>query len=76
MIQALSQLYLPGAVTMWCAVLFAMAALWGYTQALNGDRNALSFARRGYNFYALSVALGCVVLLICLWRRDFRIEYV
>lgn len=76
MIDALSHLYLPGAVTMWCAVLFAMASLWGYTQALNGDRNALLYARRGYNFYALSVVLGCLVLMICLWRRDFRIEYV
>ncbi len=76
MSQALSHLYLPGAVTMWCAVFFALASLWGYTRALNGDRTALTYARRGYNFYALSVVLACVVMVICLWRRDFRIEYV
>ena len=76
MSQALSHLYLPGAVTMWCAVFFALASLWGYTRALNGDRTALTYARRGYNFYALTVVLACIVMVICLWRRDFRIEYV
>ncbi|MCG8456948.1 MAG: cytochrome c biogenesis protein CcsA [Holophagales bacterium] len=74
--EALSQLYLPGAVPMWCAVLFALASLWGYTQAVGGDREALVFARRGYLFFALSVALASLVLLLSLYRRDFRIEYV
>ncbi|MDA8016987.1 MAG: cytochrome c biogenesis protein CcsA [Thermoanaerobaculia bacterium] len=72
----LSQLYLPGAVTMWCALLFAVASLNGYGQATRGDATSLGFARRGYSFYALSVLLASVVLLLCLWRRDFRIEYV
>lgn len=72
----LSQLYLPGAVTMWCALIFAVASLYGYGQATRGDSASLSFARRGYSFYALSVVLASVVLLLCLWRRDFRIEYV
>ena len=76
MLDALTHLYLPGAVTMWCAVLFALAALWGYSKSLGGDPTALTFARRGYRFYVLSVAMACVVLVICLWRRDFRIEYV
>jgi cytochrome c-type biogenesis protein CcmF len=72
----LSQLYLPGAITIWCAVFFALASLWGYSLVLRGDRSALGFARRGYLFFALSVVLCAVVLLICLARRDFRIEYV
>lgn len=76
MLDALTHLYLPGAVTMWCAVIFALASLWGYAQSLSGDPKALAFARRGYGFYTLSVLLACAVLLICLWRRDFRIEYV
>lgn len=72
----LSQLYLPGAVTMWCGAIFALAALYGYGQVARGDRASLDFARRGYTFYALSVVLASLVLLLCLWRRDFRIEYV
>ena len=76
MFDSLSHLYLPGAVTVWCAVFFGLAALWGYSQALHGDRGALSFARRGYLFFATSIVLASVVLFLCLARRDFRIEYV
>jgi len=72
----LSQLYLPGAITIWCALFFALASLWGYSLVLRGDRSALGFARRGYLFFALSVVLCAAVLLVCLARRDFRIEYV
>ncbi|MEM8931746.1 MAG: cytochrome c biogenesis protein CcsA, partial [Acidobacteriota bacterium] len=72
----LSTLYLPGAVPLWCAVFFALAALWGYTRALAGDATALTYARRGYGFFALSILLASLVLLLALWRRDFRIEYV
>lgn len=74
--ESLASLYLPGAVPIWCAVVFALAALWGYTQAAGGDREALVFARRGYTFFALSIVLSCLVLGLALWRRDFRIEYV
>jgi len=72
----LSHHYMPGAVTIWCALIFALASLWGYSQVLRGDKRALSFARRGYAFFALSVVLCAAVLLLCLARRDFRIEYV
>ncbi len=72
----LSQHYLPGAVTIWCALAFAFASLWGYSLVLRGDKQALSFARRGYTFFALSVVFSVLVLLLCLARRDFRIEYV
>lgn len=74
--QALSQLYLPGTVALWSAVVFALAALWGYSLVLRGDEAARPFARRAYGFYALSIALTAAVLVIALWRRDFRIEYV
>ncbi len=74
--EALSKLYLPGALTIWCALLFALAALWGYAQVLWGDESARVFARRAYKFFALSIALASLVLFICLLRRDFRIEYV
>ena len=80
MLDSLDLLYLPGAVTVWCAVFFGLAALWGYSQvartagATQGD--SLLFARRGYLFFAISILLGSLVLLLCLWRRDFRIEYV
>ncbi|MEM6793383.1 MAG: cytochrome c biogenesis protein CcsA [Acidobacteriota bacterium] len=74
--EILSQYYLPGAVPMWSAVLFALASLWGYTLAAGGDKSALAFARRSYGFFSLSVILAAVVLAISLYRRDFRIEYV
>ena len=85
MLDSLSHLYLPGAVTIWCAVFFGLAALWGYSQALRlspvgggptAQEDALAFARRGYLFFTMSIVLGAAVLFMCLARRDFRIEYV
>ncbi|MEL7061935.1 MAG: cytochrome c biogenesis protein CcsA, partial [Acidobacteriota bacterium] len=79
---ALSELYLPGAVTLWCATAFGLASLWGYLQAMRHpagsepSASALGFARRGYAFFAISIVLSSAILLLALWRRDFRIEYV
>ncbi len=72
----LSQLYLPGAVALWCALAFAVAALWGWAQLLRGDETARPFARRAYLLYALAIVAASAVLLLALGRRDFRIEYV
>jgi cytochrome c-type biogenesis protein CcmF len=72
----ISQLYLPGALAIWCAVLFAMASLWGYSLVLRGDQGSMAFARRSYNFFALSIVLASMVLALLLLIRDFRIEYV
>jgi cytochrome c-type biogenesis protein CcmF len=72
----LSQLYLPGAVPVWAALVFALAAVWGYSLVLRGDEAARTFARRAYTFFALAVALAALVLAIELVRRDFRVEYV
>jgi len=72
----LSHLYLPGALALWCALLFAIAAIWGYSLVLRGDASAVIFARRAYNFFALSVLLAAAVLILLLLMRDFRIEYV
>jgi cytochrome c-type biogenesis protein CcmF len=72
----LTQLFLPGAVALWCALVFALAAAWGYARLLRGDESARAFARRAFRFFALSLVLASVVLLVCLARRDFRIEYV
>jgi cytochrome c-type biogenesis protein CcmF len=72
----LSTLYLPGALAMWCALLFSLASVWGYSLVLRGDAGALRFARRAYNCFALSVVLAAAVLVFCLITRDFRIEYV
>ncbi len=74
--QALSQLYLPGAVALWSSVVFALATLWGYSLVLRGDEGARPFARRAYGFYTLSIVIVAGVLLVALARRDFRIEYV
>jgi len=72
----LGKLYLPGAVALWCALLFALASLWGYAQVIRGDEGARGFARRSYRFFALAIVLTAVMLWIALARRDFRIEYV
>ncbi len=71
-----TSLYLPGAVALWCALVFALAAAWGYARLLRGDESARAFARRAFRFFALSLVLASAVLLVCLAQRDFRIEYV
>jgi len=72
----LSHIYLPGAVALWSALLFSLAAMWGYALALSGDAGALTFARRAYGFFAVAIFLTAVVLSLSLMARDFRIEYV
>ena len=74
-----SHVYLPGAVALWSALFFALATMWGYALALSsdaGDTSALTFARRAYSFFALSILLTGVVLALLLVTRDFRVEYV
>lgn len=72
----LNRLYLPGAVALWCAAIFALCALWGYARVLAGDAGSLVFARRAYGFFALAVTLASAVLALLFLIRDFRIEYV
>ncbi|MEA2693649.1 MAG: cytochrome c-type biosis protein CcmF [Acidobacteriota bacterium] len=72
----LSHLYLPGAIALWSALFFALASIWGYSLVLRGDGSSLVFARRSYNFFALSIVLTAAVLVLLLLLRDFRIEYV
>lgn len=76
MFHHISQLYLPGAVPIWGALVFALAAVWGYSLVLRGDESARIFARRAYAFYTFAVCLAALVLVIELVRRDFRVEYV
>ncbi len=76
MFHHVSQLYLPGAVPLWGALVFAILAVWGYSLVLRGDESARVFARRAYTFFALAVTLVSLVLAIELIRRDFRVEYV
>jgi cytochrome c-type biogenesis protein CcmF len=77
-VEYLSHLYLPGAVAVWSALFFALATLWGYARALAtpNDNGSLVFARRAYGFFALSIVLAALVLLLLLVTRDFRVEYV
>jgi cytochrome c-type biogenesis protein CcmF len=72
----LSHLYLPGALAMWAAMFFALAAAWGYADVVRGNDASRDFARRAYRYFALSVVFAAIVLLVCLARRDYRIEYV
>src|SRR5215210_9100099 len=76
MLDYLSQLYLPGAVTLWAATIFALASMWGYSLVLRGDAGSMRFARLSYNFFAVSIVLAALVLGLLLLMRDFRIEYV
>jgi len=75
-VEYLSHLYLPGALALWCALIFALSTMWGYALALSGDSGSLTFARRAYSFFALSIVLTAVMLILLLMMRDFRIEYV
>ncbi len=72
----LSQLYLPGALALWCALLFGLASIWGYSLVLRGDAASLPFARRAYGFFAASIGTASLLLALLLIVRDFRIEYV
>ena len=75
----LSHIYLPGAVALWSALIFALATMWGYALSLTapaGDTGALTFARRSYSFFALAIFLTAFVLSMLLMARDFRVEYV
>jgi cytochrome c-type biogenesis protein CcmF len=75
-VDTISQLYLPGALTLWCALFFSLASMWGYSQVLRGDAASLVFARRAYDFFAVAIVLASAVLGLLLLLRDFRIEYV
>ncbi|MES1245701.1 MAG: cytochrome c-type biogenesis CcmF C-terminal domain-containing protein [Acidobacteriota bacterium] len=76
MLDYLSQLYLPGSVALWSALVFALASIWGYSLVLRGDQGALRFARLSYNFLAVSMILTSAILILLLLMRDFRVEYV
>jgi len=78
MLDSLSQVYLPGALTLWCALFFSLMALWGYAQSLSpaGAAASLPFARRAYAFFAMSIVLCGLLLVLLLAIRDFRVEYV
>lgn len=73
---ALSHLYLPGALAIWCALLFGLATVWGYSLVLRGDAASLGFARRAYGFFTFSIIVSALVLGLLLVIRDFRVEYV
>src|SRR5215210_9220229 len=76
MLDYLSQLYLPGAVTLWAATIFALASMWGYSLVLRGDAGSMRFARLSYDFFAVAITLSAFILGLLLLMRDFRIEYV
>ncbi|HEX5717656.1 MAG TPA: cytochrome c biogenesis protein CcsA, partial [Thermoanaerobaculia bacterium] len=72
----LSTLYLPGAVALWAALLFAVTTIFGYVGVLGGDNSSMRFARRSYDFFAVAITLSALMLGLLLLMRDFRIEYV
>lgn len=74
--EALTHLYLPGAVAIWSALVFALAGVWGYSQALRGDATAIAFGRRAYACFAAAIGLTALMLILVLLMRDFRVEYV
>ena len=74
----LAKLYLPGALPLWAALLFALVSIAAYVKLLAGpDEEATRrFARLGYRCFTIAIVLACGVLAVVLLRRDFRIEYV
>jgi cytochrome c-type biogenesis protein CcmF len=75
-VEYLSHLYLPGAMTLWCAFIFGAASLVGYADVLSGNGRSLAFARRSYGFFAVSILLTGALMVLLLLLRDYRIEYV
>jgi cytochrome c-type biogenesis protein CcmF len=75
-VEYLSHIYLPGALALWCAFIFAAASLVGYADVLSGNQGSLAFARRSYGFFAVSILLSGLMLILLLVLRDYRIEYV
>jgi cytochrome c-type biogenesis protein CcmF len=76
MLDYVTHLYLPGALSLWCALAFALSCLWGYSLVLRGDAAAMTFARRSYTFFAVAIGLTALLLILLLTLRDFRIDYV
>jgi cytochrome c-type biogenesis protein CcmF len=80
--QYLTQLYLPGALALWCALIFAVVSFASYLQlaaaGAEGGRDSAAhlFPRRAFAFYVLSILLAAGVLFTLLLRQDYRIEYV
>jgi cytochrome c-type biogenesis protein CcmF len=72
----IDRLFLPGALAIWCALIFMLVALWGYAQLLRGDDTARRFARRAYSCFVLSIGAASALLFVCLLQHDFRIELV
>ncbi len=74
----LAKVYLPGALALAGAMLFAIVSLAAYVKLLGreDDEDTRRFARRAYACFVLSVLMGAGVLIVLLLRRDFRIEYV
>ena len=69
----LVELYLPGAIAFWCALAFAVAALWGWADLARGDQEGRRFARRAYGFFALAilfdVAINGLARVLTPWVR-------
>src|SRR5215203_5541669 len=79
MLDYLSTLYLPGAVALWAALLFALTTIVGYAGVagvVSGDSSSMRFARRSYDFFAVAITLSALILALLLMMRDFRVEYV
>src|SRR5918996_5497900 len=74
----LASLYLPGALPLWTALLFALLSIAAYVQLLSrpDEEATRRFARLAYRCFAIAIVLGAGVLVVLLLRRDFRIEYV
>ena len=74
----LATLYLPGALPLWTALLFALLSIAAYVQLIaRPDAEATRrFARLAYRCFTFAVILASAVLVVVLLRRDFRIEYV
>ena len=69
-------MFVPGAVTLWVALVALVASTYFYTRALRGEKAALDRARQAYTLSAFAVGLATAALSYLIMTHDFRVHYV
>lgn len=69
-------MFVPGAVTLWVALVALVASTYFYWRALRGDSAARDRARHAYALASFAVVLATVALAYLVMTHDFRVHYV
>lgn len=69
-------MFVPGAVTLWVALVALVASTYFYARALRGDVAARDRARQAYALGSFAVVLATAALSYLIMTHDFRVHYV